>query len=217
MSLPRILQQLRDHSAAFNAHGASAAAEAGRLILRDANGRAKVAPPLNNDEIALKQTVLDGDAAALAAANVNIAAGDAATLAAAKAHANSRITAPNWWTWRLIEFRGNDTNPINLNNEPGYHFDFWPTVDGYIQAHIGGWAGSWGSLYYTPMRRLPSGEYELHFADFIYKFGLGAVKQGGQNDMTLPCAFVPAGQGMRIWMDGNWTRLALSITAYDAM
>ncbi|MDR1241738.1 MAG: hypothetical protein LBM00_02980 [Deltaproteobacteria bacterium] len=75
MSLPRILQQLRDHIAAFNAHGAASAAAAGRLILRDANGRAKVSAPAEDYDLAVKKTVTDGDAATLAAANVNIANG----------------------------------------------------------------------------------------------------------------------------------------------
>jgi hypothetical protein len=72
MSLPKILQQLRDHIAAFNVHGATVAATADRLMMRDANGRGKVVAPLDGDDVALKQTVLDGDAATLAAANANL-------------------------------------------------------------------------------------------------------------------------------------------------
>jgi hypothetical protein len=72
MSLPKILQQLRDHIAAFFVHGATSAATAGRLMIRGADGRVKAAPPSDNDDVALKQTVLDGDAAISAALGTDI-------------------------------------------------------------------------------------------------------------------------------------------------
>jgi hypothetical protein len=46
-----------DHIAAYNPHGATASATASRLILRDGNGRAKVANPVDAADIATKAYV----------------------------------------------------------------------------------------------------------------------------------------------------------------
>ena len=46
-----------DHNAVTNAHSATAAATANRIMLRDASGRAKVAAPSATDDIARKDTV----------------------------------------------------------------------------------------------------------------------------------------------------------------
>jgi len=51
------LQELNDHGGSTNAHSSTAAATANRIILRDANGRAKVAAPSAADDIARKDTV----------------------------------------------------------------------------------------------------------------------------------------------------------------
>jgi hypothetical protein len=45
------------HAAGTNVHGATSAATANRIMLRDANGRAKVAAPAASDDIARKDTV----------------------------------------------------------------------------------------------------------------------------------------------------------------
>ena len=45
------------HAALTSAHGATSAATANRIMMRDANGRAKVAAPSKSDDIARKDTV----------------------------------------------------------------------------------------------------------------------------------------------------------------
>ena len=52
-----LLDDLAGHKNATNAHSATSAATASRLVLRDANGRAKMAAPSAADDIARKDTV----------------------------------------------------------------------------------------------------------------------------------------------------------------
>lgn len=62
-------QNLSTHAGQTSAHGATAAPEANRMMLRDANGRAKVAPPKVADDIARLAEVAAAQAAASNLAN----------------------------------------------------------------------------------------------------------------------------------------------------
>jgi hypothetical protein len=59
MALPKIFKSLIDHVADYSSHGATSEASANRLMLRDTNGRVKVSAPSDNDDVALKQTIID--------------------------------------------------------------------------------------------------------------------------------------------------------------
>lgn len=54
MGLTNVLRDLRDHVAGVAVHGATSAKTAGRIIIRDADGRAKVIDPAAADDIATK-------------------------------------------------------------------------------------------------------------------------------------------------------------------
>jgi hypothetical protein len=109
--LPKILQQVRDHIAAFVAHGATSSATAGRIVLRDVAGRFKASAPNEPDDVALLRTVTDGDTAIrteMSAATASLqqsiqqsaASAAKALLAAPKKHTNqtlsSTLNTPNY-------------------------------------------------------------------------------------------------------------------------
>lgn len=54
----RIGMEISAHAALTNAHGATVLATAGRIIIRDANGRAQVADPVAADDIATRRFVV---------------------------------------------------------------------------------------------------------------------------------------------------------------
>jgi len=64
MTAPGIIQDQKDHAAATAVHSATAAATPNRIILLDANGRAKIASPAVAGDIANKGYV-DGVAGAI--------------------------------------------------------------------------------------------------------------------------------------------------------
>jgi len=85
--------KVNTHAALTTAHSATSAATANRIMMRDANGRAKVAAPSASDDIARKDTV--DNHAALTTAHSATSAATANRIMMRDANGRAKVAAPS--------------------------------------------------------------------------------------------------------------------------
>ncbi|QTH46052.1 tail fiber protein [Cohnella sp. LGH] len=169
---------LSTHAAATNVHGATSAATASRLIIRDATGRAKISAPAASDDIARLDTV-DNKFGAITTGGVldwndvtNIRPGTGYTLLSGAA-ANGPGAAVYYTPFNFEFGAKNGSSSITQFALP-YDQGLIPADGMYMRTRYNGVWTPWTKYWNTNMMRINAGQLEF-FDGGVWKSVSGGV------------------------------------------
>ncbi len=173
---------LNSHVAATNVHGATSAATASRLIIRDATGRAKVAAPASSDDIARLDSITKAQAGLGSVDNYGTA-----TQAEAEAGvvANKFMT-PQRTKQAIDKFTGGVPFRVNAGALEFYDGTGWKTV---------------GNIQVGRPRRLTTGNISLAYPTYSTVLEISNVK--GRLQLARAVAVSGGIPYLRVTIDGK--------------